>query len=226
MSTEQKAAFFRAEGVLIPEYITVQVAAHMAAHRAGMRERALRFGQVALSVPLFGALGQNDRSFGQRLVHLTYRGMSEDRVVALGDEFVDGKLRHKLLGSGLELMRKMKRDGYRVVVLSELIEQVMQPLAAHLPAYDELLCNRLEFRDGEATGKLLPPILGGYEGGAWLRQYAEVHGINLAQSVAYAGHGPDLLLLGAVGQPCAVNPDFTLRKAAKEADWPVMEYSA
>ena len=57
------------------------------------------------------------------------------------------------------------------------------------------------------------------------RRIAE-HGIDLGRSIAYAGHGPDLLLLAAVGRPCVVNPDFTLRKAAKEADWPVVDYSA
>jgi phosphoserine phosphatase len=50
--------------------------------------------------------------------------------------------------------------------------------------------------------------------------------LDLEHSVAYAGHGPDLLLLSTVGIPCVVNPDFTLRKAAKEADWPVVEYTA
>jgi phosphoserine phosphatase len=31
-------------------------------------------------------------------------------------------------------------------------------------------------------------------------------------------------MLAAVGRPCAVNPDYTLRRAAREAGWPVMDY--
>ena len=73
-------------------------------------------------------------------------------------------------------------------------------------------------------GKLLDPVIGGHEMGRWVREYAVTHDIDLAGSVAYAAHGPDLLLLAAVGQPCAVNPDFTLRGAARDADWPVLEY--
>jgi hypothetical protein len=32
------------------------------------------------------------------------------------------------------------------------------------------------------------------------------------------------LLLSTVGARCAVNPDFTLRRAAQQADWPVLDY--
>jgi phosphoserine phosphatase len=33
-----------------------------------------------------------------------------------------------------------------------------------------------------------------------------------------------MLLLAAVGNPCAVNPDFTLRRAARDARWPIVDY--
>lgn len=224
-SSKQTAAFFRAEGVLFKPGV-VHVAAWMAAQRAGFRERALRFGQAALAAPLFGVLGQNDRSFGNRVVHLAYRGMTTDRLVILGEEYADDVLKEKLLDHGLQLVSKAHKEGRRVVVISEGVAEVMEPLIKHVRGVDHLVCNHLEFRDNKATGKLLDPVLGGYEGGRWLEEYASEHNIDLANSIAYAGHGPDLLLLSAVGKPCVVNPDFTLRKAAKEADWPVMDYSA
>lgn len=221
----QSAAFFRAEGVLFKPGV-VHAAAWMAAQRAGLRERAIRFGQAALAAPIFGVLGQNDRSLGNRVVHLAYRGMTNDRIAVLGEEYADDILKDKLLDHGLELVKRARRDGRRVVVISEGISEVVEPLMKHVRGVDEVVCNHLEYRDNKATGKLLDPVVGGYEGGRWLESFAAEHGIDLASSVAYAGHGPDLLLLSAVGQPCVVNPDFTLRKAAKEADWPVMDYSA
>ena len=60
MTEKQTAAFFRAEGVLVSQGV-VHAAAWMAAQRAGMRERAFRFGQAILSAPVFGVLGQTDR---------------------------------------------------------------------------------------------------------------------------------------------------------------------
>jgi phosphoserine phosphatase len=225
MTAKQTAAFFRAEGVLVQNGV-LHAALFMAGQRAGMRERALRFGQALASAPLFGLLGQNDRTLGNRLAHLCYREMSEDRIVVLAEEYVEDVLDDKVLQSGIELLRKAKADGHRVVVISEGIHEIMSRLKDQFRYTDDLVCNRLEYRDGKATGKLLEPVIGGFEGGRWLQQYAREHDIDLARSFAYAGHGPDLLLLGAVGFPCAVNPDFTLRKAAREAEWPVMDYRA
>jgi phosphoserine phosphatase len=225
MSDMNTAAFFRAEGVLVRTGV-VHAAAFMAAQRAGMRERALRFGQVALAAPIFGLLGQNDRALGNRIAHLAYRDMSNDRVEVLAQEYVDDVLSEKILDHGIELMKSAKKAGHLVVVISENISEIMERLRERFRHVDELVCNHLEYRDHKATGKLEEPVVGGYEGGRWLRNFAAQRNIDLARSVAYAGHGPDLLLLSAVGQPCVVNPDFTLRKAAREADWPVVEYSA
>ncbi|MCA9651010.1 MAG: haloacid dehalogenase-like hydrolase [Myxococcales bacterium] len=226
MSEKGSAAFFRAEGVLISRGV-LHAAAWMAAQRAGLRERAFRFGQAALAAPLFGLLGQNDRSLGNRVAHLAYRDMTEDRITVLAEEYVDDILDGKILDSGIELIKKARAEGHRVVVLSEGIAEIMERVVSqHLRGVDDLVCNRLEYKDHKATGKLLDPVIGGYEGGRWVEAYAAEHGIDLGRSIAYAGHGPDLLLLAAVGRPCVVNPDFTLRKAAKEADWPVVDYSA
>ncbi len=225
MSAKHTAAFFRAEGVLVSNGV-MHAAMFMAGQRAGMRERALRFGQALASVPVFGLLGQNDRTMGNRVAHLCYRDMTEDRIVVLSEEYVEDVLSEKVLDSGVELMRKAKADGHRVVVLSEGIAEIMERMRERWRHVDELVCNHLEYRDGKATGKLREPILGGYEGGKWLRQYAAEHDIDLSRSFAYGAHGPDLLLLSAVGHPCAVNADLTLRKAAREADWPVMDYKA
>lgn len=225
MSEQKTAAFFRAEGVLFKQGV-VHAAAWMASQRAGLRERALRFGQAALAAPIFGVLGQNDRTLGNRVVHLAYRNMTEDRITVLAEEYVEDILKDKLLDHGLDLIKKAHRDGHRVVVISEGIEEILAPLMQHVRGVDDLVCNHLEYRDGKASGKLQEPVVGGYEGAKWLEEYARRHEIDLARSVAYAGHGPDLLLLTAVGRPCVVNPDFTLRKAAREADWPVMDYTA
>ncbi len=226
MSDKSTAAFFRAEGVLISRGV-VHAATWMAAQRAGLRERALRFGQAALAAPVFGLLGQNDRSLGNRVAHLAYRDMTQDRIEVLAQEYVEDVLDGQILDSGVELVKQARAAGHRVVVLSEGISEIMEKfIEQYVRGVDHLVCNRLEYKDIKATGKLLDPVIGGYEGGRWAADYAAEHGIDMAKSVAYAGHGPDLLLLSAVGTPCVVNPDFTLRKAAREADWPVVDYSA
>jgi phosphoserine phosphatase len=222
---KQTAAFIRAEAIIVSKGV-VAASAYLAANRPGLRERAFRLGQAMLAAPLHGLLGQNDRTLGNRVAHLALRDMTVDRISVLAEEYVEDILRDEIFDGGVDLVKRAGAEGHRVVVISEGITQVMEPLVQHVRGVDELVCNQLEVKNGRATGKLLDPILGGHEGGRWVRDYAEKHDIDLAESVAYAAHAPDLLLLAAVGRPCAVNPDYTLRKAAEEADWPVIEYSS
>jgi len=223
MTSRNTAAFFRVEGIVLDRGV-LAASAYIAANAKKFGERALRLGLVALAAPVHGLLGQTDRALAHRLVHLAFRGMSEDRVSVLAEEYAEDILKDKILDQGVELMKRARAEGHRVVLLSEGIAPIMQPLARHLKHHDELVCNHLEFRDGEATGKLLDPIVGGAAGGRWLQRYAAEHSLDLAHSTAYGSHGPDMLLLSAIGRPCAVNPDFVLRRSARDADWPIVEY--
>ena len=223
MNHRNTAAFFRVEGIVLGRGV-LAASAYIAANAKKFGERALRLGLVALAAPVHTLLGQTDRAMAHRLVHLAFRGMSEDRVAVLAEEYAEDILKDKILDQGAELMKRAQAEGRRVVLLSDGIAPIMQPLARHLRHHDDLVCNHLEFRDGEATGRLLEPIVGGASGGRWLQQYAAQHDIDLAHSTAYGSHGPDMLLLSAVGKPCAVNPDFVLRRSARDADWPIIEY--
>jgi HAD superfamily phosphoserine phosphatase-like hydrolase len=217
------AAFFRAEGALVA-HGACSAAAYFAANGAGFAERAFKLGQVAITAPVYSLLGQSDRVLANRLAYLPLRNMSEDRIAELAEEYFDGILRERILHGGTELLRKARQQGHRVVLISDGLRELTEPLAAHLRYVDDYVCNRLEVRDGYATGKLLEPVIGGHDSALWVRRYADEHRIDLARSVVYAAHGPDLLLLSAVGRPCAVNPDFTLRRAARQADWPILDY--
>ncbi len=224
MQNKKTAAFFRVEGTLISRGV-LAASAYLAANGQGFGERVLRLGGVALAAPLYGILGQNDRTMANRVANLAFRGMSEDRVACLGEEYFEDVLKDKVLDSGVELLKTARKEGHLVVLLSENVSHIVQPLADHLKVVDHMVCNRLEFKDNECSGRLLDPVIGGPQSKRWVTQFAEENEIDLARSVAYAAHGPDLLLLTTVGRPCAVNPDYTLRRAATEADWPVVEYT-
>lgn len=223
MADGREAVFARVEGVLLSRGVR-SAAAYFAANAAGFKERALRLGHLALAAPAYEWLGQTDRVLANRLAFLSLRNMSEDRIAELAGEYWDTILKPSLLSDGVELLRRARRAGKRVVLIADSIEQLVQPLVAEIGCVDDYVCNRLELRDGLATGRLLEPVVGGHGSGAWLTEYAGQHRLGLEESTAYASHGPDLLMLSAVGRPCAVNPDFTLRRAAREARWPVLDY--
>jgi phosphoserine phosphatase len=223
MGDIQQAVFARVEGVLLAKGVR-SAAAYFAANAAGLRERALRLGHVALTAPAYQWLGQTDRVLANRLAYLSLRNLSEDRIAELADEYWSTILRKQLLNDGVELLRRAHREGKRVVLIADSLDQILQPLAAELGCVDDYVCNHLEIRNGFATGRLIDPVIGGHDSGVWLTQYAQEHQVGLAGSTAYASHGPDMLMLSAVGRPCAVNPDFTLRRAAQQARWPVLDY--
>ena len=223
MADIQHAVFARVEGVLLAKGVR-SAAAYFAANAPGLRERALRLGHLALTAPAYEFLGQTDRVLANRLAYLSLRNLSEDRIAELADEYFSTILKKQILNDGVELLRRASREGQRVVLIADSLEQIVQPLAAEIGCIDDYVCNRLEFRAGLATGRLLEPVIGGHDSGVWLTQYANQHHLGLSLSTAYASHGPDLLMLSAVGRPCAVNPDFTLRRAAQQARWPVLDY--
>lgn len=199
-------------------------AAYFASNGPGFAERALKLGQVALTLPVYALLGQSDRVLANRLAYLPLRNLSEDRVAELAEEYVADVLSNHLLQGGIELLREARGNGHRVVLISDNLAEVVAPLLARLRYADDHICNRLEFRDGYATGKLLEPVVGGHDLVRWARSYADERGLDLSRSLVYGAHGPDLLLMSSVGVPCAVNPDFTLRRAARQTDWPIIDY--
>jgi HAD superfamily phosphoserine phosphatase-like hydrolase len=218
----QTTAFFRVEGILVDRG-ALAASAYFASNAQGFAERAFRVGAIALGAPVYGWLAQNDRTLATRAAYVALRHMSEDRIAELAEEYFTDILKERIYERGKELVKRARKEGHRVVLLSEGIEPVVNKLVEEIGA-DAHVCNRLEFVRGEATGKLLEPIIGGHDSSKWVKRYAQEQGLELSRCLAYAAHGADLLLLSSVGKPCAVNPDFALRAAARDADWPVLEY--
>ncbi len=193
-------------------------AAWLAANAQHISQRALRLGAVALSTPV--ALGMGDAGTGHRIAWAALRGMSEDRVAVLGEDYAEQYLVEHLRPSGVQLLEEARRDGSAVVLVSTHVHEVAQLLAAHLRA-DHLVSNRLEYRNGRATGRLASSVH--RFGGGPLRAFAEQHDLDLSRSRAYGATVDDQVLLSSVPLPCAVFPDGGLRRAAVDLDWPVVE---
>jgi phosphoserine phosphatase len=87
---------------------------------------------------------------------------------------------------------------------------------------DDYAANRLEFVNGYATGRILPPIMASATKAKWMREYAERENINLSESYAYSDSISDLPMLSIVGHPVAINPDFRLKQTATQHDWAIL----
>ena len=101
-------------------------------------------------------------------------------------------------------------------------QRQFQPLCDYL-GIDVYAANRLEFVNGYATGRLLPPVMASATKAKWIREFAEKEDINLSKSYAYSDSISDLAMLSIVGHPVAVNPDFRLKQTALQHDWAILD---
>src|ERR1700740_477858 len=92
------------------------------------------------------------RTFATRFLHTLLRGVSRDRLDLLGEEYFHYVLKPRLPREAAEKLIEAVRKGERVVLVGQLLENILRPLAHHL-GVESLISNRLEFRDGKATGR-------------------------------------------------------------------------
>ncbi|MGF1468670.1 MAG: HAD family hydrolase [Sandaracinaceae bacterium] len=214
------AALFRVEGTLTPR-LTLAAAAWLSLNAQRVRARLFGLSSLLVAAPLAGGPFR-DPGRAQRVAWAALEGMSEDRLVVLGELYAREHLIPTLDPVAVDLLERAVLRGMRVVLLSDGLECFLRPLADHL-GVRELLCNAMELDGGRATGALRAPTLGPEPGGAPLRELLERHGIDPSSASAYGARRADGMLLSAVANPCAVRPDRELRRLARDLDWPVVE---
>ncbi len=149
--------YWRVEGSLA-DLTTVRPVAFFTWNAQTFLERWVRRGMVLVMAVLRPFLYAANRIFATRVVHTVLRGISRDRLDLLGEEYFKYKLQPYLKADGMELLKSRIAAGDDVVLVSQGLEHVMRPLAQHL-GVKRLIANRLEFRDGIATGRLHNPVI-------------------------------------------------------------------
>jgi len=149
--------YWRVEGSLL-ELTTVRPVAFFTWNAQTFAERWMRRGSVLLMAVLRPFLYATNRAFATRVVHTVLRGISRDRLDLLGEEYFKYKLEPYLKTEGVRQLKHLVDSGAKVVLISQGLAQVMCPLARHL-GVKWVIANRLEFRDGIATGRLLDPVI-------------------------------------------------------------------
>jgi len=149
--------YWRAEGSLL-ELTTVRSIAFFTWNAQTFTERSLRRAAVLLMALLRPFLYLVNRTFATRVVHSILRGISRDRLDLLGEEYFQYKLKPRLKPEGVRRLKEVMDSGAEIVLVSQGLECVMRPLAQHLGA-KWVISNRLDFREGIATGRLLEPIV-------------------------------------------------------------------
>ena len=149
--------YWRVEGSLL-ELTTVRPIAFFTWNAQSFIQRWVRRGLVLVMAALRPFLYAANRVFATRVVHTVLRGVSRDRLDLLGDEYFQYQLKPKLKPDGVQELIALTNSGAEVVLVSQGLDHVMRPLARYL-GVKWIIANRLEFRDGIATGRLLDPVI-------------------------------------------------------------------
>jgi thioester reductase-like protein/phosphoserine phosphatase len=149
--------YWRVEGSLL-NLSTIQPVAFFTSNAQTFLQRTLRWTSVALLAVLRPILYAFNRVFATRVVHSVLRGVSRDRLDLLGEEYFQYKLRPNLKEEGVQQLKAAIDSGADVVLVTQGLDHIMRPLAKHF-GINWLIANRLEFRDGIATGRLVDPVI-------------------------------------------------------------------
>jgi HAD superfamily hydrolase (TIGR01490 family) len=214
------ASFFDVDGTLVRTNLLHPTLFYLT-HQANPLRSLGSLARAAAGVPRMALAEAVDRRRFNELLFATYEGISRDRLLLLADEVFDRVLKQAVYPGARDLVERSVSEGHDVVLVSGAPDFLMDRLAKYLGA-GASLANRLEFKDGYATGKLLRPIVAGPEKARLIREWAREHGHDLAECFGYSDSYSDVPMLSVVGHPCAINPDLRLSKLARTYAWPVI----
>ncbi len=156
-SAGKGTVFWRVEGSLL-DLSAVRAVGYFTWNAQSFLERWARRGAVGLLALVRPLLYATDRVVATRALHALLRGVSRDRLDSLGEEYFQYVVKSRLKPQGVEKLRECLVANGRVILVSQALEHVMRPLAQFL-GVGWLVANRLEFRDGRATGRLVDPVI-------------------------------------------------------------------
>ena len=160
------ATYWRVEGSLL-ELGALRPAGFFTWNAQSFAERwARRLGMAGMTLTRPFAYAVS-RTFATRFLHTLLRGVSRDRLDLLGEEYFQYVLKPQLRRESVQKLLDALQSGEKVVLVSQLLDHIMRPLARHL-GVESFLANRLEFRSGHATGRLLDPVVRPRGPLAWL----------------------------------------------------------
>lgn len=170
----------------------------------------------------FNAVGETLPSMAlARQAAVLARGRSRAAVQAAAESVAD-RLVALVQPYAARLLAEHRGAGRPIVLATTTPYDLVRPFADAL-GLDDVVATRFGVNsDGTYDGTIAGLFVWNTGKLAAVQEWAEQHGIDLAQSYAYSDSVYDSPLLSAVGHPVAVNPDPRLRLVAALRRWPTM----
>jgi len=134
--------------------------------------------------------------------------------------YYDRKVRGKIDPDALALLLKHRKEGYKIVLLTNAPDLFVDNLAKELSA-DDVICSQFELSNGNLTGRCKINCYGEMKL-AMLRSYIKKKRLDPKMCYYYADNFSDLSALSYVGHPVAFKPDRKLRRHAEKEGWEIV----
>lgn len=217
----KRAAFYDMDGTLVSTNL-VHSYVFLARNGVSVSRSVLDTVKAVSKLPAFLVADRLSRAYFNELLYAGYAGTFQDRLLELAEEHFEEVLKPNIFPGVFELVESAKKEGLRQVIVSGSLDVLVAPLARYL-GIDDVITNRLELKDGVATGRLMKPVVAGAVKARIIQEYARAFDVDLLESYAYSDSYSDYAMLAVVGRPAAVNPDRRLFRAAREQEWPVLD---
>jgi len=156
-SSKGNRVYWRVEGSLL-ELSALRQVGFFIWHTQSYAERWRRRAGMALKMLLWPLSYLAGQTFATRLLYTLLRGLTRDRLDSLGEEYFEYFLKARLQKKAVDALRDAQGHGQQIVLVGQSLDHVLRPLAQHL-GVEHFVANRMEFRDGVATGRLLSPVI-------------------------------------------------------------------
>ena len=216
MAKPKTAAFFRVEGTLIDRG-ALAASAYFASNCAGLCRASFRVSARSRSARRSTAFSRRTIAPSRRALPM-WRCATCRRTASPSSPTSTSTTSssERIYERGKELVKQARKDGHRVVLLSEGIEQVVAQAGRGARRRRlRVQSPRVQARRS-APASCSSPSSAGTTPASGSRATPPSTGFDLAHSVAYAAHGADLLLLSAVGRALCGQSGFrAARRSAR-----------
>ena len=222
LSPDRQLAAFDLENTLIASNVVTSYA-WLASRRLDRDDKLKLAMKLIGEGPALLRMDRVDRSDFLRSFYRRYEGASVEQIAEDSAEMMSQLILTKSFPAAIRRVREHRALGHRTVLITGALDFVVEPLR---PLFDDIVSAKLDVgSDGRYNGQMLEVPPTGESRASALFDYAAKHGIDLAESCAYADSSNDLPMLEVVGFPVAVNPETRLASLARKRGWLVEQWS-
>lgn len=223
---KETAVFIDLDGTLCDQYLWQALFAH---HRKNQFNRGIMYAFIAFHTPLWllyeTHLLSQDFFYRQHGTNLAWllRGVSIQRSEEIWDWVIENQIIPHLRPEMLAAIEDHQNQSHRVILNSGSFAPLLDELTLRL-GFERAIATPLVIKDGQYTGKIVPPLNIGQGKVERLIQFLDGSGkeIDLTKSFFYTDSFVDAPVMEMFGHPVAVYPDNELAKLAAAQDWPVV----